>query len=628
MWRPLARRASFYRRSGSLKLRSPLLHPQVSHHETVDLQLSSVESASRFSLFSTILYFQQNPRFFSSTSAENYEDPPSEPPIPEANEATNGFDFSAMNEFGGNVKSEFGNENSIFGDAEVDKGFGQEFDVPVGLDEVLDSVAVKDSFGQVKENDPENVESLLSLLQSSGTVDGSLESNFERMDFVLDEEFVLKVLETPYVPGENLISFFRWLLKKPDGIFERIFKKPEFKVTTRVLDALVRAICMENRKREAYALWDLLNEVVEKEKGVVSTWSLNELIAEFSRLGKGKAAFYVFNKFEEFGCVLNADTYYLTIEALCKRSFYSWACTVCEKMLNVDKLPDAEKVGKIISFLCKGGMIKDAYLVYLYAKDKNTYLPQSSIDFLISSLSRIEVAVKRSDKEINKELDKETVSLALGLLNDYSAEYRKRAIKPFSSVVKKLCWIEDVDRAKILLLEMIESGPPPGNAIFNSVINGLAKSGDMKEALNLMKLMKSRGLKPDVYTYSVIMSGYVRGGEMEEACKIFDEAKKKHSKLSPATFHTLIRGFCKLEQFDKSVSLLREMKQHGVQPNHDEYNKLIKSLCLKALDWETAEKLQEEMKADGVILNGRTSALIRAVKELKEVANAEVSALA
>ncbi|KAK6132246.1 hypothetical protein DH2020_034006 [Rehmannia glutinosa] len=612
MWRPLARRASLYRRTAAPRLRPAIEHLQVPHHETATLPLLSIESASRLSLFSRTSHFHQNPRFFSSSSAENHEDLTSEPIISEGNEITNGFDSGTMNEFHENSKP----DDSIFDDAisnlEVDKCFGEILDGSVDLDENLDAVAIEDeNLEQVKTNDPEMVERLLSLLQSSGTVNGSLESNLEEMDLVLVEDFMLKVLETPYIPGENLIGFFRWVLKKP-----------EFKLSTVVLDALVSAICIENRKRDAYALWDLINEVGEKEKGVVSTESLNTLVAEFSRLGKGKVAFDVFNKFEEFGCHINADTYYFTIEALCRRSFYSWASSVCEKMLNADKLPDIDRVGKIISFFCKGGMTKDAHLVYLYAKDKKIYPPKSSINFLITSLSRIE----RTGKEINKELDMETVSLALEMLNDYSVEDRKYAIKPFSSVIKKLCWIEDVDRAKKLLLEMIDSGPPPGNEIFNCVINGLTKNGDMGEALNMMKLMEKRGLKPDVYTYSVIMSGYTRDGEMEEACKIFDEAKKKHSILSPITYHTLIRGFCKLEQYDKAVSLLGEMKEHGVQPNHDEYNKLIKSLCLKALDWETAEKLEEEMRADGLILNGRTRALINAVKELKEGVSTEIPA--
>ncbi|KAL6511994.1 hypothetical protein OROGR_021591 [Orobanche gracilis] len=611
MWRPIARRASIYRRTAAPRLRPAVLHIQVPCNETATPPFPSIGSSPRFSFLSRISHFHQKPRFFSSISAETHEHPASEA----LGRITGGFDFSAPNVFDEISKPEFQNEDSIFddavGDFEVEKGFGENFDGSVALDGDLD--VEDESLGKIKKNDPEKVESLLSLLQSRGTVNGSLESNLEEMCMILDEVFVLKVLETPYIPGENMIGFFRWVMKKR-----------AFKLSTMVLDALVSGVCTENRKREAYDLWDLINEIGDKEKGVVSTKSLNVLIAEFSRLGKGKAAFDVFNKFEEFGCHLNADTYYLTIEALCKRSFNNWASSACEKMLNADKLPSPDRVGKIISYLCRGGMPKDAHLVYIYAKDKKIYPHQSSISLLISSLSRIERVHKGPGKEINVELDQETVSLALEMLNEYSAENRKYAINPFSSVIKKLCWIQDVNRARKLLLEMIDSGPPPGNDVFNCVINVLSKFDNVEEALSMMKLMEKRGLKPDLYTYNVIMSGYARNGEMEQACKILDEAKKNHSKLSPMTYHTLIRGYCKLEQYDKAVSLLGEMREHGVNPNHDEYNKLIKSLCLKALDWETAEMLEEEMRVNGFLLNSRTRALICAVKELNEGDTTEI----
>lgn len=66
------------------------------------------------------------------------------------------------------------------------------------------------------------------------------------------------------------------------------------------------------------------------------------------------------------------------------------------------------------------------------------------------------------------------------------------------------------------------------------------------------------------------------------------------------------------------MEYFREMKENGVNPNHDEYNKLIQSLCLKSMDWRTAEVLLEEMKENGLRLNGITRGLIRAVKELEE----------
>ncbi|KAJ0046377.1 hypothetical protein Pint_05111 [Pistacia integerrima] len=442
---------------------------------------------------------------------------------------------------------------------------------------------------EVYEIDMEKLENVLSLLQSS--VDDSVESTLESFDLDLHEEFVVKVLETPQVLGENLIGFFKWVMKQPD-----------FKVTTSVVDALVRAVCGSMRKKDAYALWDLVKEIGEKENGLLNVESLNELIALFSKLGKGKAAFEVFNKFGDFGCDANEETYYFTIEALCRRSIFDWACSVCEKMIDTGSLPDTEKVGKIISWLCKGSKAKEAHLVYMLAKEKNKYPPQSSVNFLISSLCQKDG----------------TVNLALGMLDDFSGEGRKYAIKPFSSVIHSLCRMKNVDGTKALLSKMISEGPAPGNAVFNSIINGYSKAGDMQQAMEMMSLMESRGLRPDVYSYTVIMSGYANGGQMKEACEILSEAKKKHSRLSPVTYHTLIRGYCKLEEFDNALTLLNEMKDAGVQPNVDEYNKLIQSLCLKAVDWKTAEKLLEEMKEKGLHLNGITQALIRAVKELEE----------
>ncbi|XVE60049.1 hypothetical protein DITRI_Ditri05aG0095700 [Diplodiscus trichospermus] len=441
---------------------------------------------------------------------------------------------------------------------------------------------------QVYEIDSNKLENLLSVLQSR--VDGSLESSLDAMDLDLHEDFVVKVLQTPLILAENLIRFLKWAMKKPG-----------FKVTASIVDSLVKVICNDVSKKNAYDLWDLIKEIGEKENEVLTVDVLNELIALFSKLGKGKAAMEVFDKLGDFGCATDKETYYLTIEALCRRSFYDWAWSVCEKMLNEESLPDGEQMGKIISWFCKGGKAKDAHTVYLLAEEKNKQLPRSSVNFLISSLCKKD----------------ETVKLALEMLDGFFGEARKYAIKPFSSVVRGLCRIKKVDEAKNLILKMIAQGPPPGNAVLNSVINGYSKAGDMDQAKEMIKLMEDRGLKPDVYTYTVVMSGYANGGQMDQASEVLSEAKEKHTKLSPVTYHTLIRGYCKLEEFDKALKLLTDMKDFGVQPNIDEYNKLIQSLCLKALDWQTSEKLLNEMKENGLYLNGITRSLINAVKELE-----------
>ncbi|XP_015165832.1 pentatricopeptide repeat-containing protein At3g02650, mitochondrial isoform X3 [Solanum tuberosum] len=567
--------------------------PQVSRDQTL-APVSSFASSFRYysHWVSSTSCLRETTRLFSSNPSEQSESLGSEP-----------FENDKDSVFGGVVEG-----SSVF------DGIEDTLAVENGSDLGDNEVVVEDE-EEAEDLDLEKLESVLSLLQSSGNIDGSVESSLEEIGLSLNEELVVRVLETPYVPGENLISFFKWVLKKP-----------EFVVTSRAVELLVTAICI--RGRNVYALWDMVKEIGEKNKGILSGEILNELIALLSRLGKGKAAFEIFNKFGDLGCAPNADTYYFTIEALSRRSIYDWASTVCEKMLNADMLPGAEKVGKIVSFLCKGNKSRDAHLVYLSAKEKNINLPVSSIKLLISSLCRKD----------------EGVNLAMEMLDEFPKEERKHAIKSFSHVINGLCRAndvtgekqlrsycsEDIEEAKNLLLKMIDAGPPPGNAVFNTVINALSKKGEMGEARKLLKVMEGRGLKPDVYTYSVIMSGYTKGGEMEEACKILNEAKKKHSNLSPVTYHTIIRGYCKLEQYDKALELLGEMKEYGVQPNADEYNKFIQSLCLKALDWTTAEKLLEEMKENGVHLNAITKGLVRAVKELEqeEVGTNEITATA
>ena len=525
--------------------------------------LTLVSKSPHFSTLNKPFFvLSQNPRFFSNLShvIDGDDDSTVESAISSSFESEEGRHFSPISD-----------EN----DGTQVEGF------EVDVDKIEDSGV-----------DVDKLESVLSLLQSSGDAVGSLESRFSAMDLILNEEFVVRVLETPLVPADNLIGFFKWA-----------WKIPGFSVTTRTVDAVVRAVCQSLRKKDAYALWDLVKEIGEKENGVLNVDILNELITQFAKLGKGKAGLEVFNAFGAYGFEPNADSYYFTIEALCRRSIFDWASSVCEKMLNAGSLPDVEKVGNIISWLCKGSKAKDAYLVYLSMREKKKYPPKRSINFLIVSLCR----------------EDETIPMAVDMLDDFSGKDRKYAIKPYTSVIRGLCrGSKDVDGAKRLLLKMIEAGPPPGNAAFNFVISGLSKAGEMEEAMKMMKLMESRGLKPDVYSYSVIMSGYANGGMMEEACRVLSLAKKNHSKLSPVTYHTLIRGYCKLEEFDKAVALLGEMKDHGVQPNTDEYSKLIQSLCLKGLDWKAAEKLLEEMKDNGLYLNGVTRSLIRAVKELEE----------
>ncbi|ESQ49849.1 hypothetical protein EUTSA_v10020352mg [Eutrema salsugineum] len=553
----------------------------------------SLPSLSRFSdVKSSANASARNLRFFSASPKEE-ENPVSLPtdeiPISSAEELT----------LEGSNASDLGSESGDFGvngtSAVAIGGDGEDGDSGIVSIEASDdgsTVEVGDSRAdEVYQFDDEKLESLLSLLRSD---EESLEFGLKALDVDLHMELVVKVFESPGISGKNLIRFLKWATNKE-----------EITVTTSLVESLVVAISGDTRRLDAYALWDLVKEIGEKEDSSVLTLEiLNGLIALFGKLGKSKAAFDVFSKTEEFGFTPNAKTYYLTLEVLCKRSFMEWACSVCEKMIKSGVLPEGHQIGNIITWFCKEGKSEEAYSVYELAKAQEKIPPPNSVATLISALCK----------------NDGTVVFAQEMLGDLSGEARRQGIKPFSDVIRSLCRLKNVKDAKALLLDMISKGPAPGNAVFNLIVHACSRTGDLDEAKEVLKLMESRGLKPDVYTYTVIISGYAKGGLMNEAQKFLAEAKKKHKKLSPVTYHALIRGYCKIEEYDQALILLNEMDCFGVKPNADEYTKLIQSFCLKALDWQKAEMLFDEMKQKGLHLNAITQGLIRAVKEMESEA--------
>lgn len=484
-----------------------------------------------------------------------------------------------------------------------DEGGVGENEIAVEADEEI----VVGNYEEIVENDVEKVENLLSLLQSSVGNEEEFRGSLDEVGLSLSEKFVLSVLGTPHVPAENFVAFYGWCLGRRG-----------FSVTKQTLDVLVRAVCTERNKYSAFKLWNLLQRVGKK-KGELTTEILNDLIFLFSGITERSAAYEVFGKFEEFGCVQDAGTFYYTIQALCKTLLFDDAASVSQKMVTMEMLPDDEKIGKLIQYLSKGKKSREAHSVYFLAKEKNKCPPEHSVNLLITSLCFLPKKDMTAGKDdAADKLYRENIYLALDMLDSLSDVDRKSAdTQSFSSVCQALCKIGDVDKAKELLYSMIKSGPPPGFAIFSAIINGLSKAGELDEAMKMLKVIEERGLKPDVNDYNAIMSGYAKGGAMVEAHQVLEEAKQRHAKLTPFTYDTMIRGYCNLEQFDEAVKLMAEMKDYGVQTSTALYNMLFESICVNGLNWEMAERLQGEMKKKGLRLNGYTKVLIRAVKELE-----------
>ncbi|RHN42459.1 putative pentatricopeptide [Medicago truncatula] len=167
-------------------------------------------------------------------------------------------------------------------------------------------------------------------------------------------------------------------------------------------------------------------------------------------------------------------------------------------------------------------------------------------------------------------LRKETVHLALEMLNDIPEvdaweEWLKQTL--FMHVARALCGFKNLEAAKKLILKMIADNQRPSIYVINIIITAYVKAGEIGQVLEMVMLLERRS---------------------------WTNAKRRIVSL---LYHTLIAGYCRLQKFDIALKSLTRMKDFGVSHiNLDEYQKLIHSLSLMAMDIKMAREQLEEME--------------------------------
>ncbi|KAK7308840.1 hypothetical protein RJT34_05114 [Clitoria ternatea] len=189
--------------------------------------------------------------------------------------------------------------------------------------------------------------------------------------------------------------------------------------------------------------------------------------------------------------------------------------------------------------------------------------------------------------------------------------------------------------------------------ILNELIASLSKLGKGKVALEVFDKIVDFQCVPNADTYYFTIEALFRrkafdlasgGKKVKEAHGLYVMAMEKGKRPHMSAVSFLIGKLCQedenvklaLEMLDgyvKVVDMMKPMESRGLKldaysnivlasgySNGGEMEEVVKCLCLKALDWEMAEKLQEEMKEKGLHHKGITRAMIGAVKEMEKEA--------
>ncbi|MCH87054.1 PPR domain protein, partial [Trifolium medium] len=356
---------------------------------------------------------------------------------------------------------------------------------------------------------------------------------------IIETSCQTKLIETRKVSPHNLIHFVKWAWRKSNNNKDLI--------TTSVLESLVSAI------RDGSA--DISVDVHLRKNDILFLWDLLKHIGHWI-------------------------------------SMSHQAASICQKMmLHPETLlsDDGFLLGGMMSWFARNNMTKEAYALYLAAKEKCKTNPNCPLRLNMAFLlDMVEVLCSKN----------ETLHLAIEMLNGIpevvggrelcGTEAREAwfKIRLFRHVVGALCGFKEFDVAKQLILKTREHN----HVIFaiNILIPAYVKAGEIIQALEMVMLLESKGLK--------ICNSHMFG--MLHIKKILEEAKKKDSKLTVALlYHKLINRYCNRQKFDGALKLLTQMKDFGVSDTIlDEYHKLIHSFCLKAMDRKIEIEQLEEME--------------------------------
>lgn len=271
-------------------------------------------------------------------------------------------------------------------------------------------------------------------------------------------------------------------------------KKRKLGVAPRTSDyrEFIFGLISERRISEAKEL----GEVIVSGNFPIEDDVLNVLIGSVSAVDPGSAM--VFFKFmvgkARFPTLL-------TLSNLCrnlsKHSNSDELLEVFQVLSSGDYFKDLETYNVMVSFLCKAGMVKEAYGVLLEMKKK-------------------------------------------GLGPDVST---------YNSLIQACCREDLLRPAKRLWDEMFANGCRGNLKTYTILIRKFSKVGQVDEALRLFYHMLGREVTPDVMTYTYLLEGLCQETKLQPALEVFDKCVEQDLMIAQTVLGTFILSLCKAGRF-------------------------------------------------------------------------------
>ena len=87
----------------------------------------------------------------------------------------------------------------------------------------------------------------------------------------------------------------------------------------------------------------------------------------------------------------------------------------------------------------------------------------------------------------------------------------------YNTIIDGLCKAQAVDRAEVVLQQMISKGVKPNIRTYTCLIRGHLFTGQWEEVVRRFKEMSSRGIEPNDFTYGLLLDYLCKNGNCSEA---------------------------------------------------------------------------------------------------------------
>jgi len=203
----------------------------------------------------------------------------------------------------------------------------------------------------------------------------------------------------------------------------------------------------------------------------------------------------------------------------------------------------------------------------------------------------------------------------------------------YNTLMKAFLKTGQVDKARQMLVEMIEAGVSPSKVTYNELLNALVMMKDRRGMWALVQEMSKRGMQPNSVTCSIILKSLTAYSDSGDVQRAMDLVECMQGEMDEVLFSSMIEACVRVGKLDMLSAKLQQYASSGgfeglTAPT---YGSMIKAYG-KARDVERVWTLWCEMRkrnvkptsitlgcmVDALVKNGQADEAFDLVQEMKE----------